>query len=457
VATISPLPRRPIGDGCNGPAPTYAHAVEAFLISHDRAGAWSAGTAVKYRQSLTILGSRLAEGPTGASVAALDTPAGAAALEAAFTAAFATLAPATRARHLAALRSALGWWRARGWLVTDPTAGWARPKIARNHTRALTLEQIAALWRLDIGLREKTLWRLLYETAARATEILTLDVADLDRPGKRARVISKGGDTDWVYYQTGTALLLPRLLAGRTRGPVFLAERAPTRAVPTLDLCPDTGRARLSYRRAAELFEHATPQPPTPPPDDDPAARNPPSGRANRPAPLASPNLSRSPHSWNPPSTTSSASEWSKSSRCAGHPAAPTCCCRSAPVSSTTNSPTTSTAGTPSSPTPPTDKRRPRALPQFVPLSLHDGIQSERVAPLVQLAHMPPVARPVRHGYCPLLPRACHGRLGSERRQLPARALRVSRLATRLAAVAQSATRPCHSPAWTCATVRSPA
>jgi len=118
--------------------------------------------------------------------------------------------------------------------AVSATAGWARPKIARDHSRALTREQIAALWRLDVRLREKTLWRLLYETAARASEILTLDIADLDRPGKRARVISKGGDIDWVYYQTGTALLLPRLLAGRTRGPVFLAERAPTRATPTL-------------------------------------------------------------------------------------------------------------------------------------------------------------------------------------------------------------------------------
>ena len=175
----------------------------------------------------------------------------------AFTAAFATLAPATRARHLAALRSALGWWRARGWLVGDPTAGWARPKIARDHSRALTPEQIAALWRLDVGLREKTLWRLLYETAARATEILTLDITDLDRPGKRARVVSKGGDTDWVYDQTGTAAAAPNPRRPH-REPVFLAERAPTRAVPTLDLCPDTGRARLSYRRAAELFAHAT-------------------------------------------------------------------------------------------------------------------------------------------------------------------------------------------------------
>ncbi len=107
-------------------------------------------------------------------------------------------------------------------------------------------------------MREKTLWRLLYETAARAAEILTLDVADLDPVNKRARGVSKGGETEWVYYQTGAALLLPRLLVGRAHGPVFLADRAPTRAVPGLDLCPITERARLSYRRAAELFEHAT-------------------------------------------------------------------------------------------------------------------------------------------------------------------------------------------------------
>ena len=42
------------------------------------------------------------------------------------------------------------------------------------------------------------------------------------------------------------------------RGPVFLADRRPTRPVATNDLCPITRRARLSYRRAAEIFEHAT-------------------------------------------------------------------------------------------------------------------------------------------------------------------------------------------------------
>jgi len=240
------------------PSPTFAHAVEAFLTAHSRAGAWSPGTAVKYRQTLTGLGARLAAAPVAASTAALDTPAGAAALQEAFTTAYGGLAPATRARHLAALQSALRWWRTNGWLIGDPTLGWPRPKVSRDDSRALTPDQITALWRLDVGLREKTLWRLLYETAARATEILTLDVDDLDQANKRARVVSKGGAIEWVYYQTGTALLLPRLLTGRVRGPVFLADRQPTRAVPTLDLCPVTGRARLSYRRAAELFAHAS-------------------------------------------------------------------------------------------------------------------------------------------------------------------------------------------------------
>jgi Resolvase, N terminal domain len=64
----------------------------------------------------------------------------------------------------------------------------------------------------------------------------------------------------------------------------------------------------------------------------------------------------------------SSASAWSRSSRCAGHPAGRTCYCRSAPACSTTNSPTTSTAGTPTSAEHSTPWRSRRSLPQLVPL-----------------------------------------------------------------------------------------
>ncbi|SRR6266511_323635 len=260
MGEVLALPKRPAA----GRGRSVAAGVEAFVDAHVSARAWKPGTAVKYRQTFTALTTARRGRPDAArldpraDLAGLDTQAGASELRAVFDDAFGALAAATRARHLATLRSAITWWRDRGWLSTDPTDGWARPKVVVDTTRALTRAQVEALWRLDVALREKTLWRLLYDTAARANEILNLDIDDLDLPNKRGRVVSKGGPVDWVHWQTSTAHLLPRLIAGRRRGPLFLADRRPTRAVATVDLCPETGRARLSYRRAAELFELTT-------------------------------------------------------------------------------------------------------------------------------------------------------------------------------------------------------
>jgi hypothetical protein len=51
-----------------------------------------------------------------------------------------------------------------------------------------------------------------------------------------------------------TSHLLDWLLAGRRRGPVFLTDRRATGSPVVGDVCELTGRARLSYRRAAEIF-----------------------------------------------------------------------------------------------------------------------------------------------------------------------------------------------------------
>jgi len=132
------------------------------------------------------------------------------------------------------------------------------PKVTVDTTRALARHHVDALWRLNVSLRGKTLWKMLYSSAARAEEILSLNIEDLDLPNKQARVIGKGGNAEIIHWQSGTAHLLPRLIAGRPWGPLFLADRLPTKPVATLDQCPHTGRARLSYRRAAEIFEQTT-------------------------------------------------------------------------------------------------------------------------------------------------------------------------------------------------------
>ncbi len=44
---------------------------------------------------------------------------------------------------------------------------------------------------------------MLYETAARAGELLSLDIEDLDLEFRRGRVTSKGGAIEYVHWATG--------------------------------------------------------------------------------------------------------------------------------------------------------------------------------------------------------------------------------------------------------------
>jgi integrase len=173
-------------------------------------------------------------------------------------------AAATWNRHLSALVSFTTRAQRQELLATNPARRLERRKPARRGDRAIPATRLETLFTDPAhALRERVLWRLLYDTAARAEEILTLNIEDLDLEFRRARVVSKGGAIEYVHWATPTARLLPRLLAGRVAGPVFLADRrAPTagsRALATGDICPITKRGRLSYPRAEYLFKGGSP------------------------------------------------------------------------------------------------------------------------------------------------------------------------------------------------------
>ncbi|WP_328404854.1 tyrosine-type recombinase/integrase [Nocardia sp. NBC_00403] len=166
--------------------------------------------------------------------------------------------PKTFNLRLTALASACAWWRKQDWLTGDPLVRLQARPAPPDNSRAMTHDEVAGLLDSDAPLRERTWWTMLYETAARAEEILMLDVEDLDTVNRCATVVRKGGARDVIYWQTGTARLLPRLIAGRKRGPLFLTDRKAKPSVALEDIDPTTRRARLSYRRAATLFEEHT-------------------------------------------------------------------------------------------------------------------------------------------------------------------------------------------------------
>jgi integrase len=176
-----------------------------------------------------------------------------------FTAQWGERAPSTWNVALDAVRSAAAWWQQQGWIAADPSRMLTRRKPRPDRSRALSRAEVEQLLtREDIALRERVLWRLLYETAARSAEVLRLDVEDLDLANRRARVRRKGGAVDTIVWQTGTARLLPRLIKGRKSGPLFLTDRRARVELPPGDIDQASGRARISYQTAEALFKAAS-------------------------------------------------------------------------------------------------------------------------------------------------------------------------------------------------------
>lgn len=169
----------------------------------------------------------------------------------AFAIAWHDASAATWNRHRAAIRSFGAWAGSEDLAAHLPPR--PRDPIALERIDPDQLQTLCTAAHLP--LRERTLWRLLHESAAPVRVVLALNVEDLDLDDRQARVGNR-----WVTWRSATARLLPSLIAGRTRGPLFLTDRrpGPARSVAAADLCPETGRSRLSYERAEYLFKRAT-------------------------------------------------------------------------------------------------------------------------------------------------------------------------------------------------------
>jgi integrase len=174
----------------------------------------------------------------------------------------------------AGVLSWLGWCREQG--QTAPAVpAWVKrmtPPDSDTPVRSRTaIDRLIS--RRGVHVREKTLWRMLYETCARAEELLGVNIEDLDLAGRccpvkpkgaRPKRRRRGGREDYVLepvcWDAGTARLLPRLIKNRTHGPLFTTHRkpGPGKVLTPRDVCPDTQLARLSYGQARAVLDAAT-------------------------------------------------------------------------------------------------------------------------------------------------------------------------------------------------------
>jgi hypothetical protein len=96
-------------------------------------------------------------------------------------------------------------------------------------------------------------------------ELLTVTAGAAPAPVEYAVAADRFLEQAWlspasrrVYRISLASWLLTWLLAGRPCGPLFLTDRRAPASAAAGDVCPVTGRARMSYRRAAEIFTGCT-------------------------------------------------------------------------------------------------------------------------------------------------------------------------------------------------------
>jgi RNA polymerase sigma factor (sigma-70 family) len=183
-----------------------------------------------------------------------------------FRTAWGEAAPATWNRHRATLRSFAAWVGQYGLAAAVPrrAADAARtvtpspaPGRRTPSQAALPREALRSLLH-DPGLpaRDRLLWQVLHESGATVTAVLALNVEDVDLSHDRAR-----SGRAFICWRPGTTSRVAELAGGRASGPLFLSARRPAPArtpADPADLCPHTGRRRLSYERAEHLFKQAT-------------------------------------------------------------------------------------------------------------------------------------------------------------------------------------------------------
>lgn len=121
-------------------------------------------------------------------------------------------ASATIARKVAAIKSFFHFLRAQGVITADPTIGLEIPRIEKRLPQALTqdeVERLLAAPSQSVGpkaLRDKALLELLYATGLRVTELVTLEIGDLDLDKGLVVCRGKNGKQRRIPIQSETAL-----------------------------------------------------------------------------------------------------------------------------------------------------------------------------------------------------------------------------------------------------------
>jgi integrase/recombinase XerC len=129
---------------------------------------------------------------------------------------------ASVARKLSALRTFVRFLRREGWIDTDPAALAQSPRREHKVPAHLSVDEMATL--LDapdvstpLGRRDRAILELFYASGLRLSELVGLDMEDVNLPSRVVRVMGKGGKERLVPFNTSAQNALRAWYADRAQ------------------------------------------------------------------------------------------------------------------------------------------------------------------------------------------------------------------------------------------------
>ncbi|MBC7345200.1 MAG: site-specific tyrosine recombinase XerD, partial [Clostridia bacterium] len=141
-------------------------------------------------------------------------------------------APATISRHLATLKSFYQYLVQERVVSEDPTVDLESPRMGKRLPQVLSVEEVERLLRQPgtgkpHGIRDRAMLELLYATGLRVSELVSLNLEDIDLDGKCVRCLGKGGKERLVPMgEVAEKYVRLYLRRGRSRLVRFPGEKA---------------------------------------------------------------------------------------------------------------------------------------------------------------------------------------------------------------------------------------
>ena len=166
------------------------------------------------------------------------------------------LAYTTRRKHQATVQALFNFAVEKGDLKANPIARLKQPKPdpqQNEHTsddtiRYLTEAQLECLYRaVETDIRMKAIISLLHRSGARISEVLQLDLDDVDFEEQRFQVLGKGNKQRWCFFSQDTAAILSEYIRNARysgSGALFTAQQPISLRV-----------SRVSYPRVHQCWQ----------------------------------------------------------------------------------------------------------------------------------------------------------------------------------------------------------